>query len=84
MWANLIHLHDDPSLSRQQLGRMKGGTLIVNARVQLEPANLEAVVRSAINATAKAFNVDVDVLDLQCFSPAYPNPPYLDLRGLTP
>ena len=44
MWANLTHLHDDPSLSRPQLGRMKGGTLIVNARVQLEPANLEAMV----------------------------------------
>ena len=84
MWANLTQLHDDPSLSRQQLGRMKGGTLIVNARVQLEPENLEAVVRSAINATAKAFNVGVDVLDLQCFSPAYPNPPYLERGGSTP
>ena len=84
MWANLTQLHDDPSLSRQQLGRMKGGTLIVNARVQLEPENLEAVVRSAINATAKAFNVSVAVLDLQCFSPAYPNPPYLKRGGSTP
>lgn len=80
MWANLTHLHDDPMLSRQQMGRVKGGTLIVNARVQLEPASLEAVVRSAIKSMEKAFSVDADVLELQCFSPAYPNPPYLE-RG---
>lgn len=78
MWANLTHLHDDPTLSQQKLGRIKGGTLIVNARVQLEPDRLEVVVRSAIRSTEKAFNVNADVLDLQCFRPAYPNPPYLE------
>jgi G3E family GTPase len=80
MWANLTHLHDDPTISQQQLGGMKGGTLIVNARVQIEPASLEAVVRSAIKSIEKAFSLDADVLDLQCFRPAYPNPPYLE-RG---
>jgi len=78
MWANLTHLHDDPSLSQQQLGRIKGGTLIVNARVQIEPADLETAVRYAIKSMEKTFNVDADVLDLQCFRPAYPNPPYLE------
>ncbi len=81
MWYNLTHLHDDPTPSQQQLDRMKSGTLIVNARVQLEPAILETIVRSAIQSMEKDFNVDADVLDLQCFSPAYPNPPYLERQG---
>jgi G3E family GTPase len=81
MWVNLTHLHDEPILSQQQLGGMKGGTLIVNARVQLDPASLEAVVRSAIKSIEMTFNVVADVLDLQCFSPAYPNPPYLERGG---
>ncbi len=80
MWANMNHLFDDPSFSRQQLGKIKGASLIINARLQLEPGILEAVVRSAIDVTTKAFDIAIDILDLQCFSPAYPNPPYLE-RG---
>ena len=84
MWANLTHLNNEPSLSPEPLERMKSGTLIVNARVQLAPAELEEVVRTAIKATTDAFTVNADILDLQCFSPAYPNPPYLVREGTSP
>ena len=56
---------------------MLGATLLVNARVQMEPADLETIVRAAVAGEAAEVGIEVKFMDLQCFSPAYPNPPYL-------
>jgi G3E family GTPase len=75
-WANLTDLRSEPQLGRLQAQTASGGTLLVNARVKLEPAELEAVVREALAVAAETFALQIDIVDLQCFSPAYPHPPY--------
>ena len=77
MWCNLTRLHAEPVLSDAQLGSITGGSLIVNARVQMEPEPLESIVRQVLAETLAAGEATGDIMDLQCFSPAYPNPPYL-------
>ncbi len=77
MWVNLTHLAAEPMLSDKQLGDIPGGSLIVNARVQIVPEVLETIVRSAIEETSVSQGFRWEIIDLQCFSPAYPNPPYL-------
>jgi G3E family GTPase len=77
MWTNLTRLEAEPTFSGQQLGSLSGGTLILNARVRLEPAELEAIVREALKKVFEEARIQPEILDLQCFSPAYPEPPYL-------
>jgi G3E family GTPase len=77
MWANLTSLGAEPTFSGQQLGSLSGGTLILNARVRLEPAELETIVRDALREVFEATRIKYEIIDLQCFSPAYPEPPYL-------
>ena len=82
MWANLTHLNGKPTASDINLGKIKKGTLIVNARVQQEPEELEAIVLDSIDRTVSEFSMQREIIDLQCFSPAYPAPPYLTREDL--
>lgn len=77
MWANLTGLDAVPSLSDFRLAPSTGAILLVNARIQMAPAQLEQNVLAALMAEAAEMGLGVDVLELQCFSPAYPDPPYL-------
>jgi G3E family GTPase len=77
MWANLTRLAAEPAFSGHQLGSLSGGTLILNARVRLDPAELEPIVRDTIKKVFEEAAIQFEILDLQCFSPAYPQPPYL-------
>jgi hypothetical protein len=38
---------------------------------------LEKIVRDVLARVAEKFGVKMEIDDLQCFSPAYPNPPHL-------
>ena len=75
-WANLTDLNSEPRLSQLHAEKSTGGTLLLNARVKMEPQDLETIVRDSIAVVEKSFSVHMDIIDLQCFSPAYPNPPY--------
>ena len=77
MWANLTHLAAEPTLSGKPLGKLAKGSLILNARVRLDPEVLEKIVRKALDKVAAEVGAAVEVEDLQCFSPAYPEPPYV-------
>jgi hypothetical protein len=77
MWINLTGLGAEPALSDHRIPPFTSGTLLVNARVKMEPGELEAIVRDALIRLGKDLGIDVDIIDLQCFSPAYPTPPYL-------
>jgi G3E family GTPase len=77
MWINLTDLRAEPALSDQRIRPFTSGTLLINARVKMEPAELESVVRDALNRLSMDLRIDNDIIDLQCFSPAYPAPPYL-------
>ena len=81
-WANLTDLRSDPRLCPMSAETASGGTLLVNARVKLEPAELETVVRNALASVAESLACHFDIVDLQCFSPAYPNPPYRMQEGV--
>jgi len=77
LWANLTTLASEPAVGGEKLDPLQRGTLIVNARVRLEPDTLEAIVRDCLNETSHAMAVTAEIDDLQCFSPAYPEPPHI-------
>ena len=76
-WVNLTTLASDPLVSGEGLAMLNKGSLILNARVQLDPDSLEKIVRDVLASVAERFAVNTEIDDLQCFSPAYPNPPHM-------
>ncbi|MCP4627029.1 MAG: cobalamin biosynthesis protein P47K [bacterium] len=77
VWGNLTHLAAEPDIGGEKLGELSRGTLIINARVGLEPADLETIVRDSLYKVSNKMAVQSVVDDLQCFSPAYPEPPHI-------
>ncbi len=77
LWGNVTRLAAEPSISGEQLGELSQGSLILNARVRLDPEDLEATVRETLKRIGEETDVTFEIEDLQCFSPAYPEPPYL-------
>ena len=76
-WVNLTNMASDPLVSGEALAMLHKGSLILNARVQLDPDSLEKIVRDVLASVAERFAVNTEIDDLQCFSPAYPNPPHM-------
>jgi G3E family GTPase len=81
-WVNLTNLSSDPMVSGEPMATLSKGSLILNARVQLDPENLEKIVRDVLSNVAEKFDVKTEIDDLQCFSPAYPNPPHMVRENL--
>lgn len=77
MWANLTHLAAEPAIGGEKLNALSRATLIINARVRLEPEDLETIVRDSLNQVSNKMAVQSEIDDLQCFSPAYPEPPHI-------
>ena len=77
MWTNLTRLEEEPVTNGEDLGRLSQATLILNARVKLEPEELESLVRETLKKISEEAGIRFEEVDLQCFSPAYPQPPYL-------
>ncbi len=77
MWANVTHLGAEPAISGEPVGNFSQGTLILNARVRIEPEELETIVRNELNRVFQEAGVQHVIEDLQCFSPAYPEPPHI-------
>ena len=76
-WINLTHLAADPTIGGEKLDELSRGTLIINARVRLEPEDLETIVRDSLDKVSKELALQSVIDDLQCFSPAYPEPPHI-------
>ncbi len=77
MWANLTHLAAEPDIGGEKLDKLPRGTLIINARVRLEPEDLEIIVHDCLYKVSNEMAVHSEIDDLQCFSPAYPEPPHI-------
>ena len=77
IWANLTRLAAEPVIGGEKLDSLPRGTLIINARVRIEPENLETIVRDTLNYVSNEMAVQSVIDDLQCFSPAYPEPPHI-------
>lgn len=58
------------------LGKVTEGTLVLNARVAIDPSTLGGIAVQAINKAAKTVDAEAEVLSIQSFSPPYPRPPY--------
>lgn len=76
-WANLTRLAGTPTVEGDGIADLKQASLIINARVRMEPSALALTVKGALKKVSKDRGIDFRVDDLQCFSPAYPEPPYL-------
>jgi G3E family GTPase len=76
-WVNLTHLSADPLSGGKELDKLSRGTLIINARVRLEPEDLESIVRDCLDKVSRELALHSDIDELQCFSPAYPEPPHI-------
>ena len=81
-WVNLTNLSSDPLVSGEPMATLHKGSLILNARVQLDPDTLEKIVRDVLATVAEKYGVKTEIDDLQCFSPAYPNPPHMVRENL--
>jgi G3E family GTPase len=77
MWINLTDLAAEPVSGGEKLDKLSRGTLIINARVRLEPEDLETIVRNSLSKVASEMAIQSEIDDLQCFSPAYPDPPHI-------
>jgi G3E family GTPase len=77
VWANLTHMSTQPAIGGQQTGAFSTATLLINARVKITPEALESMVRNCVSDISRESGMRYEILDLQCFSPAYPEPPYL-------
>jgi len=77
MWTNITHLTAEPVISGDPLGLLSRVSLILNARVRMEPDDLENIVRESLSKTFRENGMQYEIEELQCFSPAYPEPPYL-------
>ena len=72
----------EPSISGETLDALSKAALIINARVRLEPEDLEATVRDVLNSVSGGMDIETEIDDLQCFSPAYPEPPHVIRESL--
>ena len=77
MWTNVTNLTAEPLMSGEPLGSLSKGTLVLNARVRLDPEDLEKMVKQILDGLFKETDIRSEEVDFQCFSPAYPEPPYL-------
>jgi hypothetical protein len=77
MWTNLTDFAANPVTGGEKLDKLSRGTLIINARVRLEPEDLETIVRNSLSKVANEMAIQSEIDDLQCFSPAYPDPPHI-------
>lgn len=77
MWTNVTNLTAEPLMSGEPLGSLSRGTLVLNARVRIDPEDLERMVKQILHGLFEEMNIRSEEVDFQCFSPAYPEPPYL-------
>jgi G3E family GTPase len=76
-WANVTRLGGELSLAGVLEDSVRTASLIVNARVHVAPESLEHMVRAALAETGNTTSLQFDVINLQCFRPAYPSPAHI-------
>ena len=72
--ANLVGSEVEPELSLASEIGTASADLIVNARVAVDPLDLESLVNSAVSQIAREFNVTAAISGMQRFRPGRPTP----------
>ena len=76
IWANITQSNTEPSPGGKPMEETTCATVLINARVQMTPEKLAADVRTAVFEVATQMDLGAEILEMQSFSPSYPNPPY--------
>jgi len=72
--ANLVESEVSPELSLASEIATSSAELIVNARVAVDPADLETVVTQAVEHVAREFGLEATISGMQRFRPGRPMP----------
>jgi Ni2+-binding GTPase involved in maturation of urease and hydrogenase len=72
--ANLVSSFTEPELSLPSNCQVKQADLIVNARVALDPQELESLVRGAVESACQAVGARAELRTMQSFRPGRPVP----------
>jgi G3E family GTPase len=74
--VHLTATDDASAASGAPLGARETATLVMNARVQMDPGTLGGRAVQAIQRAAGETNAQAEITSIQSFRPAYPRPPY--------
>ena len=72
--ANLVSSFTEPELSLPSNCQVSQASVVVNARVATDPADLERLVRDVVRAACAALPAESQIDTLQCFRPGRPVP----------
>jgi len=81
--ANLVSSFTEPELSLPSNCRVSQASVVVNARVATDPAELERLVREVVRAACTAVPAESQIDTLQCFRPGRPVPTHRILEEAT-
>lgn len=74
--GHLIKADANPEFFGELEGEVADATLVLNARIGIDPATLGGVATRAVHHAAHAVGAEAEILSIQSFSPPYPRPPY--------
>jgi Ni2+-binding GTPase involved in maturation of urease and hydrogenase len=72
--ANLVSNQSEPELSLPSNCTVSDANVVVNARVAMDPAELERHVRQTVEAASRAIGASATIDELQSFRPGRPTP----------
>jgi hypothetical protein len=72
--ANVVSNQTGPELSLASATKTTTANVVVNARVAIDPADLEFMVREELESATKAIGATQNVVSLQSFRPGRPVP----------
>ncbi len=74
--ASITSIYEDVNFDKTALIPDKRWNLIINARVDVEPEKLESKMQEVLDLIKKKYKVNIDEVNIQCFSPRFPVPRY--------
>ena len=82
--ANLVRTSDDVVVRGGIPAGAAAAELVVNARVEMDPVDLERLVRSHLETACRLYDVDAEVRHLKSLRPGRPNPTFRYGRVIDP
>lgn len=74
--ASITSIYDEVDFNKTIETSICRANLIINARVNSSPEDLEPVIIDSLKVVCNNLNLNIDYLDTQCFKPGKPNPLY--------
>jgi G3E family GTPase len=74
--ASITSIYSEIDFSKTLDKPINKANLIINARINSTPEELEPVIMNSLEAACRKFNINIDYIDTQCFKPGKPNPVY--------